>query len=83
VRFQQVIAQPSGSQIRLLTWPMNSTASSSFVVSKDCCKSSNLPRLTFYSIRKSCGWQPCHADLNIKYFPPRQPAQALPDMRKA
>ena len=35
------------------------------------------------SIEKQCGWQRRHADIDFKRLLPRQPAQALPDLRKA
>src|SRR5262245_13111047 len=34
-------------------------------------------------IEKQCGWQRRHADIDFKRLWPRQPAQALPDLRKA
>jgi hypothetical protein len=34
------------------------------------------------SIEKRCGRQRRHADIDFKRFWPRQPAQALPDLRK-
>jgi hypothetical protein len=35
------------------------------------------------SVEKPCGWQLRHADIGFKSLLPRQPAQALPDLRKA
>src|SRR5262245_29194917 len=35
------------------------------------------------SIEKRCGWQRRHADIEFKRLLPRQPAQALPDLREA